>query len=30
VHLHRVRRRLIVQLGSDYPVDGDDPEGAAS
>ncbi|HJY70258.1 MAG TPA: sigma-70 family RNA polymerase sigma factor [Streptosporangiaceae bacterium] len=30
VHLHRVRRRLIVQLGPDYPVDGDDPEGAVS
>ncbi len=29
VYLHRVRRKLIVQLGPDYPFDGDDPEGAA-
>ena len=29
VHLHRVRRKLIVQLGPDHPFDGDDPEGAA-
>jgi len=27
VHLHRVRRKLIAQLGQDGPVDGDDPEG---
>jgi len=30
VHLHRVRRKLIAQLGPDYPFDGDDPEGALS
>jgi RNA polymerase sigma-70 factor (ECF subfamily) len=30
VHLHRVRRKLIVQLGPDYPFDGDESEGAAS
>ena len=29
VYLHRVRRKLIVRLGPDYPFDGDDPEGAA-
>jgi len=29
VHLHRVRRRLIAQLGPDYPFIGDDPEGAS-
>ncbi len=29
VHLHRVRRKLVVQLGPDYPFDHDDPEGAA-
>jgi RNA polymerase sigma factor (sigma-70 family) len=29
VHLHRVRRKLVVQLGPDYPFDDDDPEGAA-
>ena len=29
VHLYRVRRKLIGQLGSDGPVDGDDPIGAA-
>jgi RNA polymerase sigma-70 factor, ECF subfamily len=28
VHLHRVRRKLVVQLGPDYPFDDDDPEGA--
>jgi len=28
VHLHRVRRKLVVQLGPDYPFD-DDQEGAA-
>jgi RNA polymerase sigma factor (sigma-70 family) len=30
VHLHRVRHKLIVQLGPDYPFDGDESEGAAS
>lgn len=29
VHLHRARRKLITQLGPDYPFDGDDPEGAS-
>jgi RNA polymerase sigma-70 factor (ECF subfamily) len=29
VHLYRVRRKLIGQLGPDGPVDGDDPKGAA-
>ena len=29
VHLHRVRRKLVVQLGPDYPFDDDDPQGAA-
>ena len=29
VHLYRVRRRLLLQLGRDHPFDGDDPEGAA-
>jgi RNA polymerase sigma-70 factor, ECF subfamily len=29
VLLHRVRHKLIVQLGPDYPFGGDDPEGAA-
>jgi RNA polymerase sigma-70 factor, ECF subfamily len=29
VHLYRVRRKLLLQLGADYPFDGDDPEGAA-
>jgi RNA polymerase sigma-70 factor, ECF subfamily len=29
VHLHRVRRKLIVQFGPDHPFDGDDSEGAA-
>jgi RNA polymerase sigma-70 factor (ECF subfamily) len=28
VHLHRVRRRLITQLGPDYPFTDDDGEGA--
>jgi RNA polymerase sigma factor (sigma-70 family) len=30
VHLHRVRRKLIEQLGPDYPFNGDVPEGASS
>lgn len=30
VHLSRVRRKLIKQLGEDYPFDGDSPEGASS
>ena len=30
VHLHRVRHKLIVQLGPDYPFDGDESEGTAS
>ena len=30
VHLHRVRRKLIDQLGPDYPFNGDAPEGASS
>jgi RNA polymerase sigma factor (sigma-70 family) len=30
VHLHRVRRKLIEQLGPDYPFNGDAPEGASS
>ncbi len=29
-HLHRARRRLITQLGRDYPPDGDDAAGAPS
>jgi RNA polymerase sigma-70 factor, ECF subfamily len=29
-HLHRARRRLITQLGRDYPADGDDAAGAPS
>ncbi len=29
-HLHRARRKLVAQLGADYPLAGDDPEGAAS
>ncbi len=29
-HLHRARRRLITQLGRDYPFSGDDAEGASS
>ncbi len=29
VHVYRVRRRLLLQLGTDHPFDGDDPEGAA-
>ena len=30
VHLHRARRRLIAQLGPDYPFASDDGEGRAS
>jgi len=30
VHLSRVRRKLVVQLGENYPFDGDTPEGASS
>jgi len=30
VHLHRARRRLIAQLGPDYPFARDDAEGASS
>ena len=30
VHLHRVRRRLITQLGPDYPFTDDDAEGASA
>jgi RNA polymerase sigma-70 factor (ECF subfamily) len=29
-HLHRARRKLIAQLGPDYPFSSDDPEGAPS
>ena len=29
VHLYRVRRKLIVQLGPEYPVEGDATEGKA-
>jgi RNA polymerase sigma factor (sigma-70 family) len=29
-HLHRVRRKLIAQLGPDYPFAGDGPNGASS
>jgi RNA polymerase sigma-70 factor (ECF subfamily) len=29
-HLHRVRRKLIAQLGPDHPFTRDDPEGASS
>ena len=29
VHLYRVRRKLLLQVGTDHPFDGDDPEGAA-
>ena len=28
-HLYRVRRELLLQVGTDHPFDGDDPEGAA-
>jgi len=30
VHLYRVRRKLLLQLGADYPFDEDTPEGASS
>ena len=30
VHLSRVRRKLLVQLGENYPFDGDTQEGASS
>ena len=30
VHLSRARRRLLTQLGEDYPLDGGAPEGASS
>jgi RNA polymerase sigma-70 factor, ECF subfamily len=30
VHLSRVRRKLLAQLGGNYPFDGDGPEGASS
>jgi RNA polymerase sigma factor (sigma-70 family) len=29
VHLYRVRRKLLLQVGTDHPFDGDGPEGAA-
>ena len=29
VHLYRVRRKLLLQVGTDHPFDGDDQEGAA-
>jgi RNA polymerase sigma factor (sigma-70 family) len=29
VQLYRVRRRLLLQVGTDHPFDGDEPEGAA-
>jgi RNA polymerase sigma-70 factor (ECF subfamily) len=29
-HLHRARRKLIAQLGADYPCANDDPEGTSS
>ena len=29
-HLYRARRKLIAQLGPDYPFSGDDAEGASS
>lgn len=28
-HLYRVRRKLLLQVGTDHPFDGDDQEGAA-
>ena len=28
LHLYRVRRKLLLQVGTDHPFDGDDPEGA--
>jgi RNA polymerase sigma factor (sigma-70 family) len=30
VHLSRVRRKLLLQLGGNYPFDGGGPEGASS
>jgi RNA polymerase sigma factor (sigma-70 family) len=30
VHLYRVRRKLLLQLGADYPFEHGDPEGASS
>ena len=30
VHLSRVRRKLLAQLGADYPFDDGTPEGASS
>ena len=30
VHLHQARRRLIAQLGRDYPFASDDGEGSSS
>ena len=30
VHLYRVRRKLLLQLGADYPFRYDGPEGASS
>lgn len=29
VHLYPVRRKLLLQVGTDHPFDGDGPEGAA-
>ncbi len=29
VHLYRVRRKLLLQLGADYPFVGDAAEGAS-
>jgi RNA polymerase sigma-70 factor (ECF subfamily) len=29
VHLYRVRRKLLLQVDTDHPFDGDDQEGAA-
>lgn len=29
-HLHRARRKLIAELGPDYPFAGENPEGASS
>ena len=29
-HLHKARRKLIAQLGPDYPFGHGDPEGASS
>ena len=30
VHLYRVRRKLLLQLGADHPFQDDGPEGASS